>query len=59
MTSEKAVVIGLAVGGLIIVGYVLMNDKKNPPIRNVYGPLTNATVAATLPLYRTIRVQTP
>jgi hypothetical protein len=34
MLSGKAVVIGLAVGGLIIVGYVLMSDKEKQVLPN-------------------------
>lgn len=37
MLSGKAVVIGLAVGGLVIVGYVLMSDRKVLPNKNPSG----------------------
>jgi hypothetical protein len=37
MLSGKVVFIGLAVGGLVIVGYVLMSDKKVLPNKNPSG----------------------
>jgi hypothetical protein len=39
MLSSKAIAVGLAVGGLIIVGYVLMSDKKVLPNKNPSGAI--------------------